>query len=102
MTLDRLRELLITAQNRLLRARTTTIVGADTPAARAVDAARAGLVDLIKFVEGDSSVRIAHVGRTLQGLCTALAPFNTDPDLNSARTDLLEAEMLVADTTYDA
>jgi hypothetical protein len=101
MTLDKLRELLVAAQNRLLRARTTTNVGVDTPASRAVDAARARLAELIRFVEGDISVRIANMGHTLQGLCTALARFNTDRDVNAAHLDLLEAEMFVADTTYD-
>jgi hypothetical protein len=100
--MDKVQELLKTAQNRLLRARTETVIGADTPAAQAVDTARKSFTDLIKYLGGDSSVHVPNLGKALQNLCTTLQPFNTDPNVKAAHMDLLEAEMLVADTTDDA
>jgi hypothetical protein len=82
------------AKSRLLRGRTTTIVG-KSPMSEAVDAARAQVDILIRYFEGDGSVRNIH--KALRDIALVLEPFQSkNEDVSAAYWDVLEAQALVA------
>jgi hypothetical protein len=81
------------ARNRLLRGRTTTIIG-KSPMSQAVDAARDQLDILIEHFNGDGSV--PNVRKALQDIALLLEAFRSkNNDVNAAYLDVIEAELLV-------
>jgi hypothetical protein len=87
------------ARGRLLRGRTTTIIG-KSPMSQAVDAARNGLDILIKYFDGDGSVPNVH--KALRNIALLLEPFQSkNEDVHAAYMDVIEAEYLVQESTYD-
>ena len=87
------------AKNRLLRGRTTTIVG-ESPMSKAVDTARGQLDVLIKYLDGEGSVTNVH--KALEDVKRLLQPFKSNEDVSAALLEVVEAEMLIQDSTYDA
>jgi hypothetical protein len=87
------------ARNRLLRGRTTTIVG-KSPMSQAVDAARDRLDVLIAHFDGDGSVRNVH--KAVRDIALLLEKFKDEnDDVRGAFIDVIEAEILIQGTTYD-
>jgi hypothetical protein len=87
------------ARNRLLRGRTTTIIG-KSPMSQAVDAARDQLDILIEHFDGDGSVPNVH--KAVRDIALLLEKFKNDnEDVRGAYIDVIEAEILIQGTTYD-
>jgi hypothetical protein len=87
------------ARNRLLRGRTTTIVG-KSPMSQAVDAARDQLDILIKHFDGDGSVSNVH--KAVRDIALLLEKFKDEnDDVRGAYIDVIEAEILIQNTTYE-
>jgi hypothetical protein len=87
------------ARNRLLRGRTTTIVG-KSPMSQTVDAARDQLDILIAHFDGDGSVPNVH--KAVRDIALLLEKFkNENDDVRGAYIDVVEAELLIQGTTYE-
>jgi hypothetical protein len=87
------------ARNRLLRGRTTTIVG-KSPMSKAVDTARDQLNILIVHFCGNGSVPNVH--KALRDIALLLETFQSkNDDVHAAYLDVIEAELLVQNSTYD-
>jgi hypothetical protein len=87
------------ARNRLLRGRTTTIIG-KSPMSQAVDAARDQLDILIAHFDGGGSV--PNVQKAVRDIALLLEKFKNDnEDVRGACVDVIEAEILIQGTTYD-
>jgi hypothetical protein len=87
------------ARTRLLRGRTTTIIG-KSAMSQTVDAARDQLDILIKYFNGDGSVPNIH--KALRDIALLLEPFhNKNEDVHAAYVNVIEAEHLVKESTYE-
>ena len=87
------------ARNRLLRGRTTTIIG-KSPMSQAVDAARDQLDILIEHFDGDGSVPNVH--SAVRDIALLLEKFKNDnEDVRGAYIDVIEAQIMIQGATYD-
>ena len=87
------------ARNRLLRGRTTTIIG-KSPMSQAVDAARDQLNILIEHFDGDTPVPNVH--KAVRDIALLLEKFKDEnDDVRGAYIDVIEAEILIQGTAHD-
>jgi hypothetical protein len=85
------------ARNRLLRGRTTTIIG-KSPMSQAVDAARDQLNILIEHF--DSGGPVPNVHKAVRDIALLLEKFKDEnDDVRGAYIDVIEAEILIQGTT---
>ncbi len=96
--MNEIQEHLSLAANRLFRGRASTIVGESSPMSKAVDKARGELDTLIKFFDGEGYLPDVH--KALRDIIDGLVPFSSNEDVNAAKLDLLEAQLILGDTTY--